>query len=393
MTNIPDSAFLRPVPRPPSARMSPAEIAPSAPFLKLVRSDAAESLLRYPNCFVVLTLVSLRARREAPAFNPAGLREGEALVGDFAAVGLSRQEFRTAIANLEKWGFVTIRTTTRGTIAKLCNSVIYDINSEATNQPANQQPTSSQPAANQQLTTKKKERKKERKEGKEASSLRSEDAASAADVPAKKNSHENQNAFQGAAANAVHPQRPPAAGNPDVAPTRRVAGSSPLPPPIPATASASHTRGASDVGTSVTPRLPTPAASGEPEHFPAFWAVWPKKEGRLDAARAFAKLPADDQAAAAGRAAAWLTAHPDLSDPGRFRFIPYASTWLNQQRWTDEAHAIPATAFNSAPHANASFPNRPAARGASAHAARFAATQPAEGIRFGAPIAGCLADL
>ncbi|MBH8569377.1 hypothetical protein KB206_10810 [Microvirga sp. STS02] len=95
------------------------------------------------------------------------------------------------------------------------------------------------------------------------------------------------------------------------------------------------------------------AKSGEPEHFPAFWAAWPKKEGKIDAQRAFAKLAADDRAAAASRADAWLTARPDLSDPARYRYIPHASTWLNQQRWTDEAPLISSTANPSA-HATAS---------------------------------------
>ena len=104
------------------------------------------------------------------------------------------------------------------------------------------------------------------------------------------------------------------------------------------------------------PKAP-PKASTEPEHFPAFWAAWPKKEGKLDAVRAFAKLSADDQAAAASRADTWLTARPDLADPARFRFIPHASTWLNQQRWTDEAPAP--SAFHSASHSHANRTSTP----------------------------------
>lgn len=96
-----------------------------------------------------------------------------------------------------------------------------------------------------------------------------------------------------------------------------------------------------------------PAKAGEPEHFAGFWAAWPKKEGRFDACRAFAKLSPDDQAAATSRAEAWLTARPDLLDPARYRYIPHASTWLNQQRWTDQAPAISLTA-NPSTHATAS---------------------------------------
>lgn len=89
------------------------------------------------------------------------------------------------------------------------------------------------------------------------------------------------------------------------------------------------------------PPKPAKAKTGDPEHFAGFWAAWPKKEGRLDAARAFAKLSADDQAAAASRADSWLSARPDLTDPARYRYIPHASTWLNQHRWTDSAPANP----------------------------------------------------
>lgn len=102
------------------------------------------------------------------------------------------------------------------------------------------------------------------------------------------------------------------------------------------------------------PAKAKPATAGEPAEFGAFWAAWPKKEGRLDAARAFAKLSADDQAAAASRADTWLAGRPDLLDPARYRFILHASTWLNQQRWTDEAPATPSTAFNPASHATSS---------------------------------------
>lgn len=131
-----------------------------APYVKFVRSDATDELMRFPNCFVLLAQIAQRARREVPTFNPFGLQVGEAQVGDHATIGLTRQEFRTALANLQKWSLITIRTTNKGTIAKLCNSDVYDINSET----PNQQVTSQQPAANQPTTTNKnvkKERKKE----------------------------------------------------------------------------------------------------------------------------------------------------------------------------------------------------------------------------------------
>jgi len=93
------------------------------------------------------------------------------------------------------------------------------------------------------------------------------------------------------------------------------------------------------------------AAIAAANHFAAFWQGWPKKAGKVDAERAFAKLSPDDQAKAAERAAAWFAARPDvvadLGNPARYRYVLHASTWLNQARWQDEAPAHPSTAFVS----------------------------------------------
>ena len=85
------------------------------------------------------------------------------MVGDFVALGLTRQELRSSICNLQKWSLITIRTTNKGTIAKLSDSSIYDINAGIPNQQPNQSTTSQQPTDNQPTTTNKKERKKEDK--------------------------------------------------------------------------------------------------------------------------------------------------------------------------------------------------------------------------------------
>ena len=114
-------------------------------------------------------------------------------------------------------------------------------------------------------------------------------------------------------------------------------------PPVKAQRPASRTRGA--------------GRAEEPADFDGFWQVWPKKEARADAVKAFAKLSADDQAAAASRADTWLAARPDLSDPTRYRFIPHATTWLNQARWTDQAAPL-APPTHAAQHPT-SHPPRP----------------------------------
>lgn len=130
-------------------------------FIKLARSPDTSELLREPNCFTLLSVIAYRCRRNRNGtFDVHGLQAGEAAIGDHA--GMSRQEYRTALAKLKKWGFVTTRTTNRGTIAKLADTRVYDPNiadQEPPQQPAsNQQATTEQPAANQQPTTNKNER-------------------------------------------------------------------------------------------------------------------------------------------------------------------------------------------------------------------------------------------
>lgn len=70
-----------------------------------------------------------------------------------------------------------------------------------------------------------------------------------------------------------------------------------------------------------------------PEPFDQFWAAYPLKKSKKDARKAFAKVkaPLDTLLAALERqkkTPAWT------KDGGRY--IPYASTWLNGERWEDE---------------------------------------------------------
>lgn len=118
-------------------------------------------LLRNTKAFSLLTHIALRAKRTTE-FNIQGLIVGEALLGDYINYGMTRQEYRTALRNLNKWGFITIRTTNKGTIARITDNSIYDINEE-TQQPArqptaNQQATTKQPSTNRQTTTNNKEK-------------------------------------------------------------------------------------------------------------------------------------------------------------------------------------------------------------------------------------------
>jgi len=120
----------------------------AAGFIKLMRdAEVVPELLRDMPAMHLLTVVAYRARR-TNGFHCDGLEPGEALVGDYAQYGMTRQQYRSALKRLEKWEFATFRPTTMGTIAKLADSRIYDINGDDTNQQTNQRPTNDQPTAN-----------------------------------------------------------------------------------------------------------------------------------------------------------------------------------------------------------------------------------------------------
>lgn len=129
-----------------------------SPFLILQRSKTTEELLQKPDCFALLTQIALRARR-SDDFNLHNLKIGESFIGDYQRAGLTEQRYRTAKNNLAKWGFATFKATNKGTIAKLTDSRVYDINEDEINGQdngqTNSQATDNQRTINEQSTTKK----------------------------------------------------------------------------------------------------------------------------------------------------------------------------------------------------------------------------------------------
>ena len=93
----------------------------------LQRSKTTEELLQKPDCFALLTQIALRAKR-SDDFNLQNLKVGESFIGDYQRAGLTEQRYRTAKNNLSKWGFATFKATNKGTIAKLTDARVYDIN-------------------------------------------------------------------------------------------------------------------------------------------------------------------------------------------------------------------------------------------------------------------------
>ncbi len=127
-------------------------------FIKLMRTDVALELCKTPNALALLTIAALRAKW-TKGYNKHGLRPGEALLGDYKSYGMTRAQYRWALKVLTTQQpshnqIATITTTSKGTILKLLDVSVYDINLEANNQHNNQPTTNQQPLTN-------KERKKE----------------------------------------------------------------------------------------------------------------------------------------------------------------------------------------------------------------------------------------
>jgi hypothetical protein len=102
---------------------------------------------KHHKTFILLTVIALRARySESQSYD--GLHPGEALLGDYKEYGLTRQQYRTGLKQLEKWGFLTIKTTTKGTIVTLLENPIYQYDYKLSNHPPSQQLTIKQPTAN-----------------------------------------------------------------------------------------------------------------------------------------------------------------------------------------------------------------------------------------------------
>lgn len=81
------------------------------------------------------------------------------------------------------------------------------------------------------------------------------------------------------------------------------------------------------------------------EDFAVFWKAYPRKESKVQARKAFAKADVRLDMLLQALEAQKQTGQWQ-SDGGRF--IPYASTWLNQKRWEDDLPAQPENNTESA---------------------------------------------
>jgi len=121
-------------------------------YVKLIRGDAISELVKYPNGLTLVTQIALRARRNG-RLNVCGLKVGEALLGDYRNYGMSEREYRTAKDKLQNWGIATFKGTNRGTVAKLTDSSIYDINIEDIDKQDDNPETNKRRTGDEQETT------------------------------------------------------------------------------------------------------------------------------------------------------------------------------------------------------------------------------------------------
>ena len=116
-------------------------------FIKMSRNSNVDELMKDIPAFMLLTQIARRARR-MDSFSVDNLEPGEALIGDYSEIGLTYQQYRSAKERLKKYGLATFKPTNKGTIAKLVNTNIYDINIDVSNQQTNNPATIQQQSSN-----------------------------------------------------------------------------------------------------------------------------------------------------------------------------------------------------------------------------------------------------
>jgi hypothetical protein len=121
-------------------------------FIQMKRTQETIELMKDKNAFILLAQIAYRAKRTS-SFSIHGLTIGEAMVGDFENIGLKRGEYREALKRLVNHQLITIETSNRGTIAKLINSDIFDINQEKADHSEYFSATNTQPSNDHRGTT------------------------------------------------------------------------------------------------------------------------------------------------------------------------------------------------------------------------------------------------
>lgn len=128
-------------------------------FIKLMRSPEAMEIVKDGPTCQLLMLIALRAQREAGFVYVKGvktwLEAGESFIGDYKTLNMNEGTYRGAKSKLAANGLVTFKGTNKGTVARLINSSVYNINCIDGNGQDNGHLTDVERTINGQLTTNK----------------------------------------------------------------------------------------------------------------------------------------------------------------------------------------------------------------------------------------------
>lgn len=127
------------------------ETAVTGNWIKLSRSILDWEWYSEPNTFRVFVDLLLNAQYKDSRYRGNEIKRGQLITSQDAIckrTGLSRQNVRTALANLQSTGEINQQTNQHFTLITICKYDTYQGESEEGNQPTNQQVTNNQPTSN-----------------------------------------------------------------------------------------------------------------------------------------------------------------------------------------------------------------------------------------------------
>lgn len=105
-------------------------------WIALHNNEMTKVLLeRYPNAFLLLTQIGLRAWWKKDEKSPVGLEYGQAFIGDYRSIGLTEKGYRVAKRRLAKGGLVSFVGANKGTVATLIDSRVYSLSKQLEGEP------------------------------------------------------------------------------------------------------------------------------------------------------------------------------------------------------------------------------------------------------------------
>ena len=123
-------------------------------YLKLMKSDLTERIMKDRNALQMITLIAYRANRKSGK-NRGGATQYQAFIGRSDFPEMSENAYRATKARVVRHRVATFQGTGLGTIATLLNSEVWDINPEGEQQGEQQGGvTSTTPNNNKQSRTK-----------------------------------------------------------------------------------------------------------------------------------------------------------------------------------------------------------------------------------------------